>query len=210
MDSAAQTVDCRVKKCIALTFDDGPGPYTDKLLSMLAVHHARVTFFLIGGTSEAARPSYDASSPQGTRSAITPGPILSSRPSDKAIKSQLARTLKEIQRATGGTTHLMRPPYGATNKRVGKVARGFGMAQIRWSVDTNRLARPEFEDRGPPGRFLGPPERHHPHARHSPHNGQSRAEVLNGLSKRGFTFVTVPELFAPHPLKPGTAYFSRK
>ena len=35
-------------------------------------------------------------------------------------------------------------------------------------------------------------------------------KILNGLSKRGFTFVTVPELFAPHPLKPGTAYFSRK
>src|SRR3569833_3702218 len=44
----AEKVDCRVRKCVALTFDDGPGPYTTKLLRMLAARHARVTFFLIG------------------------------------------------------------------------------------------------------------------------------------------------------------------
>jgi peptidoglycan/xylan/chitin deacetylase (PgdA/CDA1 family) len=42
-------VDCRIAKCVALTFDDGPGPYTTKLLGMLAARRARVTFFLIGG-----------------------------------------------------------------------------------------------------------------------------------------------------------------
>ena len=28
-------VDCSKEKCVALTFDDGPGPYTDRLLQIL-------------------------------------------------------------------------------------------------------------------------------------------------------------------------------
>ncbi len=42
------TVDCAVQKCVALTFDDGPGPYTDRLLKVLADNDAKATFFLIG------------------------------------------------------------------------------------------------------------------------------------------------------------------
>ncbi|MGI5287865.1 polysaccharide deacetylase family protein [Nonomuraea polychroma] len=41
-------VDCHEVKCVALTFDDGPGPYTQTLLDRLADHHARATFFVVG------------------------------------------------------------------------------------------------------------------------------------------------------------------
>jgi peptidoglycan/xylan/chitin deacetylase (PgdA/CDA1 family) len=38
---------------IALTFDDGPDPvYTPRLLDILAAHHARATFFMIGARAE--------------------------------------------------------------------------------------------------------------------------------------------------------------
>ena len=37
-----------VKKQVALTFDDGPGPYTEKLLEGLREREVRATFFLIG------------------------------------------------------------------------------------------------------------------------------------------------------------------
>ena len=36
------------KPMIALTFDDGPGPYTDRLLKCLKKNHAVATFFLVG------------------------------------------------------------------------------------------------------------------------------------------------------------------
>jgi peptidoglycan/xylan/chitin deacetylase (PgdA/CDA1 family) len=32
-------------------------------------------------------------------------------------------------------------------------------------------------------------------------------KILRGLRKRGFTFVTVPQLLGAHPLKPGKVYF---
>lgn len=35
-------------RCVALTFDDGPGPSTGPLLDVLARHGARATFFLVG------------------------------------------------------------------------------------------------------------------------------------------------------------------
>src|SRR6201991_3132512 len=41
-------VDCTKVKCVALTFDDGPGPYTDRLLQILKDNDAKATFFLIG------------------------------------------------------------------------------------------------------------------------------------------------------------------
>ena len=44
------------KPMIALTFDDGPGPYTDRLLDCLSRNHARATFFMVG-TSVPSRPS---------------------------------------------------------------------------------------------------------------------------------------------------------
>ena len=33
---------------VALTFDDGPGPYTARILAILRRHHAQATFFLVG------------------------------------------------------------------------------------------------------------------------------------------------------------------
>ncbi len=41
-------VNCAEVKCVALTFDDGPGPYTDRLLKILQDTDSKATFFLIG------------------------------------------------------------------------------------------------------------------------------------------------------------------
>ena len=36
------------KKCVYLTFDDGPGDYTEQLLDCLEANNARATFFMLG------------------------------------------------------------------------------------------------------------------------------------------------------------------
>ncbi|HEU4362702.1 MAG TPA: polysaccharide deacetylase family protein, partial [Mycobacterium sp.] len=46
--AGAEPVDCAAAKCVALTFDDGPSPYTPRLLRILADSDAKATFFLIG------------------------------------------------------------------------------------------------------------------------------------------------------------------
>ena len=201
-------VDCRVSKCIALTFDDGPGPYTTKLLGMLAARHARVTFFLIGGSI----PGREAIVRQELAQGHVIGdhtwthPDLSTLPK-QAVRSQLTRTLSEITKVTGGPTKLMRPPYGATDRTVGKVAATLGMAQITWSVDTN-----DWRDRNSAivaHRAITWAHRGDIILMHDIHptTVQAVPQILRGLTKRGFTFATVPELLAAHPIAPGKLYY---
>jgi peptidoglycan/xylan/chitin deacetylase (PgdA/CDA1 family) len=47
---------CAVVKCVALTFDDGPGPFDERLLQILKDNDAKATFFLIGN-KVAANPA---------------------------------------------------------------------------------------------------------------------------------------------------------
>jgi peptidoglycan/xylan/chitin deacetylase (PgdA/CDA1 family) len=101
----------------------------------------------------------------------------------------------------------MRPPYGATDRHVGKVARSLGLAQIVWNVDTD-----DWRDRNSAivaHRAISRAHRGDIILMHDIHPTTVRAvpKILRGLAKRGFTFVTVPELLAAHPLKPGRVYF---
>ena len=43
------------KKLVAITFDDGPGPYTNKLLDILNANKAHATFFMLGNNLEKYR-----------------------------------------------------------------------------------------------------------------------------------------------------------
>ena len=52
-----RAVDCTAVKCVALTFDDGPTPYTDRLLKVLGDADAKATFFVIGN-KVAANPAF--------------------------------------------------------------------------------------------------------------------------------------------------------
>ena len=54
--ASADNVDCSQVKCVALTFDDGPSPFTDRLLKILTDNDAKATFFEIGN-KVAANPA---------------------------------------------------------------------------------------------------------------------------------------------------------
>ena len=43
------------KKTIYLTFDDGPGPYTEKVLKILDKYNIKATFFIVGSRSRCAK-----------------------------------------------------------------------------------------------------------------------------------------------------------
>ncbi len=175
---------------------------------MLASHHARATFFLIGGNIVGREATVRQELAQGNAIGdhTWTHPDLANL-SKKAIRSQLTRTLAEIVRATGGPTRFMRPPYGATDNRVGKVARDLDMVQIVWSVDTN-----DWRDRNSVivAHRAVAARRGDIVLMHDIHPTTVNAvpAILRGLAKRGFTFVTVPEILAAHPLKPGKVYRS--
>ncbi len=121
---------------VALTFDDGPGPYTSLALRILHRAHARATFFLVG--KELAffpgMPLLEAElGPLGDHTWTHP--LLTRLPSLR-IHSELSRTKRAIDAV--GHTHvlLFRPPYGAHDRTVDDAARALGLVQVLWSLDT--------------------------------------------------------------------------
>jgi len=121
---------------IALTFDDGPGPYTPLMLRMLRKRGLRATFFLVGSRVEIYR---DLPRQQLELAAL--GNHSWSHPylpglSAAEIDSQLRGTRELIRRTSGRSVLLFRPPYGAHDPDVDRIARELGMLQILWSVDS--------------------------------------------------------------------------
>ena len=128
-------------KVIALTFDDGPGPYTAHLLDILDQYGAKATFFLIGskvsGQASVARSIQARGHQLGNHSWSHPElPKLSV----DQIAGEIDRTNEAIRQATGVKPTILRPPYGAANGVVLEQLRARGMSSILWSVDTRDWA----------------------------------------------------------------------
>ena len=52
------------------------------------------------------------------------------------VDDQLARTNLAILRATGHRPTLLRPPYGARDRRLDRIAARSGLGEVLWDVDT--------------------------------------------------------------------------
>ena len=201
-----RTTPVEIERAMRADYAHDPGRAA---VQRLAAAHVRVTFFLIGGNIRGREAIVRRELAQGNAIGdhTWTHPDLSAL-SSSAIRSQLTRTLAEIRRATGGGTALMRPPYGATDHRVAAIARRMGFAQILWSVDTN-----DWRDRNSrivAHRAVTWAHRNDIILMHDIHPTTVAAvpQILRGLARRGFTFVTVPELFGDRPLRPGGVYFT--
>ncbi|NUS03402.1 MAG: polysaccharide deacetylase family protein [Nonomuraea sp.] len=191
--------DCLKVKCVALTFDDGPGPYTRTLLRHLAAHHAHATFFVVGQNvaayPEVLRQAVAAGHEIGNHTWSHPDLTTLTR---AAIRSQLARTDHAVEAAAGIVPDLVRPPYGAWDKRVRRLER---RPLVLWSVDTldwryrdtARVARVSLK-RVRPGSVILFHDIH-------PTTVKALPRVLKGLTARGYHCVTVGELFGGTPPK---------
>jgi len=128
-------VDCTVDKCVALTFDDGPTPFTDRLVGVLDDAGAKATFFMIGNKVAAnpagARRVADAGMEVGNHTWEHPN--LTTIPS-QYVPDQLSKAQQTIAAATGQTPTLWRPPGGLTDDAVNQQAARDGLAGILWDV----------------------------------------------------------------------------
>ncbi|MEO3808883.1 polysaccharide deacetylase family protein [Sphaerisporangium sp. B11E5] len=203
----AKPVNCAKVKCIALTFDDGPGRYTGKLLETLRENKTTVTFFLMGehvdkyrGTARAiARAGHEIGNHTYAH------PHLTSL-YDGLIRDELVRAQDSIERATGKRPTLMRPPYGDTDDRVSGIAAELGLAQILW----NRTSRDwELRDsKAITKRVLKDAARNRIVLMHDiwPETVAAMPGILRSLKKKGFHVVTVGTLLRGRELAPGEMY----
>lgn len=133
--ASADEVNCSMVKCVALTFDDGPGPYTDRLLHVLADSNAKATFFLIGNKvaadPAAAKRIADAGMEIGNHTWEHPN--MTTIPTAD-IPGQLSRANDVIAAATDRTPVLYRPAGGLSNSAVNHAAAALRLAEILWDV----------------------------------------------------------------------------
>jgi peptidoglycan-N-acetylglucosamine deacetylase len=122
---------------VALTFDDGPHPtYTPRLLDVLERKRAKATFFQVGRLIDAYPGLTRRAHAEGHRIANhTWGHEKLTALGDDQIRSTLRRTNRRVTDLGVPAPTLVRPPYGATNARVGGVIAGLGMHQRLWTVD---------------------------------------------------------------------------
>jgi peptidoglycan/xylan/chitin deacetylase (PgdA/CDA1 family) len=182
---------------IALTFDDGPSAkLTPKLLDLLAAHHIKATFFVIG-ENVAEHPEIVARAAHegheiGNHSWSHPN---LGKMSDDAVRGQLRRTEDAIKSATGARPTLLRPPYGSITARQKRWIHGeFGYEIVLWDVDPLDWKRP-----GPAvvrNRIVKQTRTGSIVLAHDIHPGTIDAmpATLEQLEANGFKFVTVSEL----------------
>ena len=120
---------------VALTFDDGPSPYTPAVLDILEREHVPATFFMIGGSV----PGRSAL----LRRMLRGGSMLANHTLSHAnvagggsfAAHQIAAAQSRIRQASGFEPCLFRPPYGATSGALNGVVRSLGALSILWDVD---------------------------------------------------------------------------
>ena len=110
---------------IALTFDDGPSRWTERIASTFEEHDCRATFFLRGG-AVVERPEVVAaltSAGHELGNHLWSHPDASTLSRDK-IRAEMERTAEAIHAAGAPRPTLARPPYFSAPKSVAEAARG--------------------------------------------------------------------------------------
>jgi len=195
---------------IALTFDDGPSPYTDQILDLLERYGGRATFAVLGNRLN--------SRPQTVTRAVAGGSEIVNHSwshrdltklSEQGITAEITDTSALILQLTGTSPTLMRPPYGASSDLVRSTCADLGYAILLWSVDTldwkHRDSNTTYNvivENAADGAIILLHDIHAPTA-------QAMERVIPRLIADGFQLVTASELLYHRygALQPGAHYY---
>jgi peptidoglycan/xylan/chitin deacetylase (PgdA/CDA1 family) len=189
---------------VALTFDDGPGPYTARVLDVLRRNGAHATFFLVGN-----RIRYWPELPREETQLGAVGNHTWSHPRLTLLPHwlvwlELMRTQYAIAQQVGWKPRLFRTPYALHSQPTDTVARRLGLLEVFWDVDARDdvpRARPaqivRNVERGlRPGAIVILHDIH-------PWTLAALPKILAAIRERGLRAVSVPELLALDPPAPG-------
>lgn len=193
----------RRRREVALTFDDGPGPYTRQVLAVLTRMHAKATFFVMGRWAK-AYPKLVAAE---VRAGCEVGDHTETHPFLASLgtagqAAQIAGAAAAIARAGAPLPSLFRPPYGSFDQTTLSILRARRMLMVLWSADTRDYARPGARriaytaiSGAQPGAVI---------LMHDGGGDRSQTvaalpRIVRRLRQRGFRLVTVSQLVADDP-----------
>lgn len=187
------------KRYVALTFDDGPGPYTGKVMDEMRRYGFHATFFTNGKNLDKWQDVLKRQAREQVLGDHTWSHHHLPGLSAAAQTREVARSVSRSEQITHKAVRLFRPPYGAGTSTVSAWLNQHKMVQVLWSQDSrDSLGAPWTEilkrstDSITPGAIILLHE----------NRGQTIKAVnrlLPEIRRRGFKAVTVPELLALNP-----------
>lgn len=188
---------------IALTFDDGPGPYTPEVLSVLERENVPATFFEVGVLEK----YFHAATAQIVADGYPIGDHTQSHaPMSKLSSADQRRQLLEQTSLIGQYgapfPRMFRPPYGLWDSTTLSTLRTYKMLMILWTIDTS-----DYREPGVSAIVSSVVAGARPGAIVLMHDaGGNRSEtvaalprIINALHARGYKLVTVPRLLLDNP-----------
>lgn len=185
---------------VALTFDDGPGVYTQLAVKKLRRSRLQATFFLVGKEIRAYPRLVDLEVPVAAFGDHTmTHPFLPALARSTMIW-QLAAAQALIERIVRRPVVLFRPPYEGRTVAIDREAHALGMLEVLWNVDsrdslgdTNYVGIERNVIVGlRPGSIILMHENHGQTIRALP-------VIFAALARRRLRAVTVPELLSADP-----------
>jgi peptidoglycan/xylan/chitin deacetylase (PgdA/CDA1 family) len=180
-------------RTVALTFDDGPSPYTGKVLVVLRRNHVKATFCMVGDQAMRYRAMARRVTREGHRvcNHTRTHPNMRRLSSAKA-RRQIADGQAQITVASGVRPTLFRFPYGASDARVRGIVRKTGLHNLTWNMDTRDWRRP-------PAKTITARASGHPHSGavvlmhdgggNRSHTVASLDATIKQYKRKGYTFV---------------------
>ncbi len=189
---------------LALTFDDGPGPYTLEVLRVLERAHVPATFFEVGvleryfhaATSEIVAHGDDVIGDH------TEAHAPMSRLSTSQQHAQLLEQAAAIRAYRAPFPRLFRPPYGLWNGATLRLLHEYRMLMVLWTVDTSDYRLPGVRvivraaiSGARPGAII----LMHDAGGNRQQTVEALPVIIKDLKARGYKLVSVPRLLLDNP-----------
>jgi peptidoglycan-N-acetylglucosamine deacetylase len=188
---------------LALTFDDGPGPYTQQLVGVLNKYRVHATFFAIGEEER----YFSAGTVLELHSGDVVGDHTETHPMMASLsahdqREELVEQIARIELLGGPRPRLFRPPYGSFDATTFRLLHQLHQLMVLWSTDTSDYTLP-----GVQAIVQSALAGAHPGAIILMHDaGGDRSEtiaalpaIIKGLRRRGLEPVTIPRLMLDDP-----------
>ncbi|MFL5958443.1 MAG: polysaccharide deacetylase family protein, partial [Solirubrobacterales bacterium] len=130
----------RLRRQVALTFDDGPGEGTAAVLDALDALRLPATFFVIGQQVPERADLLARMVAEGHEVGVHAWEHPDLRAEPERAEVELDRTIDAVRAAAGSAPRLFRPPLGAWTPEVVEVARRRSLTTVLWDVNPHDYA----------------------------------------------------------------------
>lgn len=195
-----------IQPFVALTFDDGPSSeYTPSILDTLKKYGIHATFFVIGKNAE-KNPGLvkrEADEENVVANHTYTHPLFTQLETPKQLSREILKTQSIIEKITGATPHLFRPPHGWPSPWLVAECRKLGYHVVTWTIDPRDWEHPTsrmivkrvFQKRDEGGIVLllhdGLELRDHPRQGNTV---QALSEIIRRYRDKGYRFVTIDDI----------------